>query len=164
MTFYIAPIVEGQTEAGCIERLLQRVWKELLGAPLRLQVLAPSRTKRDAFVDPEKPDLAKKIEEAHAKLAQRLRYDSSGRGLLLVLLDAERDCPATLGPRLLQMARQVRSDCDIACILAKRMTENWIVAGCSTLAGVNGLPKSLHPLKIRRTATARGGWTPSCGA
>ena len=55
MTFYVVPIVEGQTEAGCIERLLQRVWKELLGARLRLQVLLPSRGKRDALIDPENP-------------------------------------------------------------------------------------------------------------
>ncbi len=39
MTLYIAPIVEGQTEAGCIERLLQRIWMELLGGPERMQVL-----------------------------------------------------------------------------------------------------------------------------
>jgi hypothetical protein len=92
MTFYIAPIVEGQTEAGCIERLLQRVWTELLAAPLRLQVLLPSRCKRDALINPDCPNLAKKVEEAYSKLAQRLRRDPSGRGVLLLLLDAEGDC------------------------------------------------------------------------
>ena len=30
MTLYIVPIVEGHTEQGCIERLLHRVWVELL--------------------------------------------------------------------------------------------------------------------------------------
>jgi hypothetical protein len=33
----------------------------------------------------------------------------------------------------------------IACVLAKKMLENWIVAGASTLAGVNGLPDPLPP-------------------
>jgi hypothetical protein len=145
MTFYIVPIVEGQTEAGCIECLLQRLWAELLAAPLRLQVLAPSRGKRDALIHPERPDLARKVEEAHAKLAPRLRRDPSGRGLLLLLLDAEGDCPKELAPRLLATARQVRGDADISCVLAKRMLENWIVAGASTLAGVNGLPDPLPP-------------------
>jgi hypothetical protein len=143
MTLYIAPIVEGHTEAGCVERLLQRIWTELLAAPLRLQVLLPSRCQRDALLKPTGTELSTKIEEANAKLAQRLRRDQQGRGLLLLLLDAERDCPAELAPRLLAAAQAVRSDIDITCILAKSMLENWIVAGASTLAGVNGLPDPL---------------------
>jgi hypothetical protein len=50
MMLYIAPLVEGQTEAGCIERLLHRVWLELLGEPMSLQVLPPSRGKRDQLL------------------------------------------------------------------------------------------------------------------
>jgi hypothetical protein len=154
MTLYIAPIVEGQTEVGCIERLLQRIWTELLTALIRLQVLPPSRGKRDAQVNPDGPDLAEKIGEAHAKLAQRLRRDPSGRGLLLLLLDAEGDCPANLGPQLLEAARRIRGDVDISCVLAKRMLENWIVAGASTLAGVNELP---DPLPARDQFEKRSG-------
>ncbi|HEY7312456.1 MAG TPA: DUF4276 family protein [Gemmataceae bacterium] len=143
MTLYVVPIVEGHTEAGCVERLLQRIWAELLVSPIRLQVLMPSRGKRDALIDPTKTHLADKIEEAFAKLNQRLRRDPSGRGLLLLLIDAESDCPAKLAPRLFKTARSARSDADIACVLAKRMLENWIVAGASTLAGVNGLAAPL---------------------
>src|SRR5205823_1816550 len=47
--------------------------------------------------------------------------------------------------RLLETARRARSDARIACVLAKQMLENWIVAGASTLAGVNGLPDPLPP-------------------
>jgi hypothetical protein len=146
MTLYIVPIVEGQTEAGCIERLLHRIWTELLVAPLRLQVLPPSRSQRDALLKSDGTELARKVEEANAKLAQRLRRDQQGRGLLLLLLDAERDCPARLAPQLLAAARTARSDIDIACVLAKSMLENWMVAGASTLAGVNGLPDPLPPI------------------
>ena len=63
MTFYIAPIVEGDTETGCIERLLQRIWSELLGASVRLQVAAPSRGNRASLVHPNRPDLAEKEHE-----------------------------------------------------------------------------------------------------
>ena len=73
MTFYLVPIVEGQTEVGCVERLLQRVWTELLAAPVRLQVLPASRGKRDTLINPDHPDFAAKVEEAYAKLARRLR-------------------------------------------------------------------------------------------
>jgi len=143
MTLYIAPIVEGQTEAGCIERLLQRIWTELLVAPIRLQVLPPSRCQRDALLKEHGTELPRKVEEANAKLAQRLRLDAQGLGVLLLLLDAERDCPAELGPKLLATARAVRTNTDITCVLAKAMPENWIVAGAATLAGVNELPDSL---------------------
>lgn len=44
--------------------------------------------------------------------------------MLLLLLDAESDCPAELAPRLLTAVRQTRSDADIACVLAKRELEN----------------------------------------
>jgi hypothetical protein len=143
MTFYIVPIVEGQCEVGCIERLLQRIWVELLAGPSRLQVLPASRGKRDGLVNPSKGELAAKVEEAHAKLTRRLRGDSSSRGLLLLLLDAEGDCPAELAPKLLEAAKKARSDVDTICVLAKRMLENWIVAGASTLAGVHDLPDTL---------------------
>jgi hypothetical protein len=145
MTLYIAPIVEGHTESGCVERLFQRIWTEVLVPTIRLQVLPPSRCQRDALLKPTGTELSTKIEEAHAKLTQRLRRDPEGRGLLLLLLDAERDCPARLGPVLLAAARAVRGDVDVTCVLANAMLENWIVAGASTLAGLNGLPDPLPP-------------------
>jgi hypothetical protein len=42
------------------------------------------------------------------------------------------------------VARQaLPANTPIACVLAKRMFENWIVAGASTLDGVNELPSPL---------------------
>lgn len=144
MTFYVVPIIEGQTEANCIERLLQRLWVELLTNPIRMQVLQPSRGHRDRLLSSVEPDLANKIEEANAKLGQRLRRESSSRGLLLVMIDAESDCPKELAPQLLQRGQQARPDADIACVLPKRMLENWFVSAGTSLAGVNGLPADLQ--------------------
>jgi hypothetical protein len=143
MTLYVAPIVEGHTEAKCAERLLQRIWTELLNGPERMQVLPPLRGKRDSLVHPNRTDLAETIEDAHETLTRRLRHDSSGRGLLLLLLDAEEDCPAALAPRLLERARTARSVADIACVLAKRELENWFKAAAASLAGIRSLPNGL---------------------
>jgi hypothetical protein len=143
MTLYIAPIVEGHTEAKCAERLLQRIWTELLNGPERMQVLPPLRGKRDSLVHPNRTDLAETIEDAHEILTRRLRHDSSGRGVLLLLLDADEDCPATLAPLLLERARAARSDADIICVLAKRELENWFKAAAASLAGLCGLPNDL---------------------
>ncbi len=145
MTLYIAPIVEGHTEVGCVAGLLGRVWTELLGYSEPLHVLQPSRGNRDALIDLLSSSLAVKVNEAFANLTKRVRRDPAGRGLLLLLLDAENDCPKDMAPRLLEAARKARSDASIACVLAKKMLENWIVAGASTLAGVNGLPDPLPP-------------------
>jgi hypothetical protein len=145
VTLYIAPIVEGQTEVSCVEPLFHRIWVELLAATDRLQVLPATRVNRDALVMADQAVRKVKVEEAHVKVARHLRHDPSGRGVLFLLLDAESDCPAKLAPTLLKAAIGIRSDTPIACVLAKRMIENWIVAGASTLGGVNGLPSSLPP-------------------
>lgn len=50
MTLYIVPIVEGHTEQGCVERLLHRIWHELLAHAERLQVVDPFRGHRDELV------------------------------------------------------------------------------------------------------------------
>ncbi|MCI0700529.1 MAG: DUF4276 family protein [Planctomycetia bacterium] len=155
MTLYIAPVVEGQTEQGCLEKLLRRVWNELLGCSERLQVVEPFRGQRDALVHPSGTVLVDSVEKAFLKLRAVSRKDIDARLLLLILLDAENDCPATLAPRLLTAAKTaLPSDAPIACVLPKRMLENWIVAGASTLAGVNGLP---NPLPARDSFEDRSG-------
>ncbi len=144
MTLYIVPVVEGQTEQGCIERLLHRVWHELLGQPERLQVVEPFRGHRDELVHPNGLVLTETVSRALVKLLSKSRKDSRARPLILILLDAEDDCPKALAPRLLEVARKaVPARVPVSCVLAKKMLENWIVAGASTLAGVNGLPDTL---------------------
>ncbi len=140
MTLYIAPIVEGQTEELCLERILHRVWNDVLAAPARLQVLKPIRGHRSSLARERHPELEQRVNEAQIELARRLSKDALGRGLVLLLLDADKDCPATLGPALLARAAAVRSDLDISCVLAKRQLENWFKAAGESLRGVCGLP------------------------
>jgi Domain of unknown function (DUF4276) len=155
MTFFVAPIVEGHSEVDCVPRLLTRIWTELLGAEEPFEVAVPSRGKRDNLINPKLPDLAVKIHEAFAKLQDRIRRNpAANRGMVLLLLDAENDCPQKIVPPLLKNAGKVRSDADISCVIATKMIENWIVAGASTLAGVNGLP---DPLPSRDQFEERSG-------
>src|SRR5262249_23609647 len=143
MTLYVVPIVEGQTEAGCIERLLQRVWIELLASPMRLQVLAPSRGKRDELINPIGHSLANKIEEAYLNRAGGLARDRAGRGSPLRLLEAEGDRRKAPAPCLLRAARHVGSDTDLACVLARGLLENGRGGGAPTLGGIKALPATL---------------------
>ena len=145
MSFFIAPVVEGHTEQQCLERLLHRIWRELLDRTERLQVLAPFRGKRDEFIHANGEALGAMVQKAHFDLLAKSRRIIDSRRLVLVLLDAEGDCPAELAPRLLQNATTAQANADIACVIAKRMFENWIAAGASTLAGINGMPQPLLP-------------------
>ena len=142
MTFYILPIVEGQTEQKCLEKILHRVWRELLGQLGHLQVIEPFRAQRDRLIDPKTAVLETTVQKALPKL--RAKAGTDDRLLMLILTDAEQDCPATLGPALLARAKAaLPSEIDVSCVVAKRMLENWFVAGSSTLGGVGGLPESL---------------------
>lgn len=159
MTLYIVPIVEGHTEGqpelACVERLLHRVWEQLLGQTERLQVVDPFRGHRDQLIQSNGLVLTETIGRALVKLRSKSKKDPQPRPLVLILLDAEDDCPKTLAPQLLEVARKaVPAQVPVSCVLAKKMLENWIVAGASTLAGVNGLP---NPLPARDKFEDRNG-------
>ncbi len=48
-------------------------------------------------------------------------------------LDADQDCPAEIGPRLLERAQQERGDRKIAVVIAKAEYEAWFVAAAPSL-------------------------------
>ena len=48
-----------------------------------------------------------------------------------------------LGPELLTRAKAIRSDIDVACVLANRQFENWFKAAAASLGGVGKLPANL---------------------
>lgn len=145
MTLFVAPIVEGTTEERCIKTILSRLWQELLRAAERepLAVLEPIPANRSSLVKDGHPELAQMVERAVRVLRSRMRHSTVNRGLVLLLIDAEEDCPASLGPKLLARARSARSDADISCVLARRELENWFKAAAASLAGVSGLPDDL---------------------
>ena len=155
MIVFVVAIVEGHTERTSFERLLQRIWHEL-GRPERLQVLEGVRAPRSSLIHPNGVALCEAIENVAIQLCPHLRHNPGCQSLILIDIDAERDCPAQLGPRLVAAANAARADLTIACVLAKRMFENWIVAGASTLGGVLNLP---DPLPARTDVEAMNGST-----
>ena len=54
--------------------------------------------------------------------------------LVLVLVDADEDCPAKLGPKLLEFARKVDSRVDLACVLPHLEYETWFAAASESLS------------------------------
>jgi len=143
MSHYVAPIVEGGTEESCIKKLLSRVWSELLGASAGLCVLEPHRVPRGSILKSSDPSLNETVEAAHRKLRQRMRGHGDC-GFVLLLVDAEEDCPKTVSADLISRSRIARPDADVACVLPNRQLENWFKAAATSLAGTSGLPADLE--------------------
>ncbi len=123
MIVFVVAIVEGHTEQVVFERLLQRIWLEL-GRPERLQVHDCIRDHRSSLIHLNGFALGEAVEKAAIQLAPHLRRNPGCQSLLLIEVDAEKDCPAELGPRLTAVANAARADLNIACVIAKRMFEN----------------------------------------
>lgn len=132
---YIASIVEGHGEVEAFPPLLHRIAKAegFLG---NLITNPPIRVKSGSFINDD-AYRKKNILLASAKAAEH-------NGLVIILLDCDDGCPASLGPRLLEDAKAVRSDVRILVALAYREYETWFLAAAKSLRGYNGLPKDLE--------------------
>ena len=71
------------------------------------------------------------VEFACRKLEQVTR-----NGAVLVLLDADSDCPAEIAPSLLRRVRDVRPGIRASVVVAKSEYEAWFLAAAHSLRGV----------------------------
>jgi hypothetical protein len=71
----------------------------------------------------------------------------------LVLLDADDDCPAELGPKIQDRARQVVPHRSVSVVLANREYEAWFLAAAGSLHGQRGFafecPPGFEPERLR---------------
>ena len=107
MTLDIAVVVEGKGETMAVPVLLRRI----AGAATPGLNLSISVLRRGRQLVVKEPHFEKFIDLA----ARRVRRT----GLILVLLDADTDCPAELGPQLVRRARKARPDRRTRVVLAK---------------------------------------------
>lgn len=127
-TVRVAPIVEGHAEqASAIRILLERTWLEIVGGNY-IDILRPIR------VPKSKLRQATEFHNALDLAALNLRSATfEMRQFILVLLDADEDCPVSLVSALRQTAREQRADMDVAIIVANVEFETWFVAGAESL-------------------------------
>ncbi len=142
------PIVEGHGEVQAVPALLHRLAQQA-NPTMPVRVNPPIRVKSGSFLND--PDyFRRQVALAAAKAAQT-------QGHVLILLDCEDDCPATLGPDLLRRARSVRADVDVRVFLAYREYETWFIAAADSLRGQAGLPDDLAaPADPERIRDAKG--------
>jgi Domain of unknown function (DUF4276) len=128
----IACIVEGHGEVQAVPILIRRIALTIDSA-LSIDVKSPLRIPRSKLIQ------EKEVERAVEFAARK----TGGLGAVLILVDSDDDCPAELGPKLLDRARRIRSDLPIGVVLAKREFEAWFLASAESLRGKRGLPNDL---------------------
>ncbi len=133
----IAVIVEGRGEVGSVPILLRRIAAQI--APdISLNVPRPIRVPRDRIVKPGEL-------ERYVNLAVQVGGPTA---TILVLLDADKDCPAQLGPELLERARQARPDKRIELVLANSEYEAWFLAASdSVVSGAPSAPSAAESIR-----------------
>ncbi len=130
----IQPIVEGQGDVAAVPLLLRRLWDE--AQAWRLEVGRPHRKRRTQLVKMDSLQSAVRV--------AGLREDCAG---ILVLFDADDDCPGELAPVLERWAREAAGGRPCAVVMAKREYEAWFLSSIEALRGrVGVLPEAVsHP-------------------
>jgi len=129
----IVPIVEGQAEVEAVPVLLRRIL-EVLEAH-HVEVARPFRVGRYKVV--KEGELERAIQNA--------MKDRENVEAILIVLDADDDCPAELGPDLARRSRAVAAGKPSAVVLAKRELEAWFLGAKRSLRGVRGIRPDAEP-------------------
>lgn len=122
----IVPIVEGEGDAAALPNLLTRILYETLG---RYDLGMPGRGPKNAH---GKNNLTRPGGVERFVQLALTEADCAG---VLVLLDADDDCPVTLAQGLAERIRTMGVPCPVAVVVATVKFENWLVASLDTIVG-----------------------------
>lgn len=147
MTVKIGCIVEGESEVTTVPLLIRRIAANLY-PELPIVVLPPIRRPRNKVV--KEKELERAVEFAARQIG--------GQGAILIILDSEGDCPAHLGPTLLERVSQTRKDIPIAVVIAKNEFEGWFLAAAESLRGQRGLKNDIDSPEDPEAIRDAKGW------
>jgi hypothetical protein len=124
----IATIVEGHGEVEAVPILIRRIVAEVAAGTVT-DLARPIRVPRGRLLR------VRELERAVELAARQVGSD----GCILIVLDADDDCPRELAPEILSRARGARPDRQIRVVLPKAEYESWFLAAASSLAGLRGI-------------------------
>jgi hypothetical protein len=133
MPVRIGCVVEGHGEVESVPVLIRKIAHEF-DPGLQVVIPHPVRVTKSTLLK------AGELERA----AELAALNAGVGGGVLVLLDSDEDCPAQLGPKLLERVRLARADMPSAVVLARREFESWFLASAESLRGCRGLPGDLE--------------------
>lgn len=135
----VIPIVEGHGDERAVPELLRRIGHELLDGQY-IDVLRPIRVQRSRFLKGPAdaasgelggPDLRRAVKLAARKLSGIC--EPARPELILILLDANSDCPKDLAPAIERAAHVSVGHVDVSCVLPNPEYETWFVAAAESL-------------------------------
>jgi hypothetical protein len=125
----VVPIVEGDGEVQAVPLLLRRL-QQWLTPDQAIDCGRPIRVHRDRFL---------RREEEFRRMVLLAAAKAGGAGKILVLLDADDDCPVDLAASIVDRAGAVLPRGDISVVCANREFEAWFLASAQSLHGRRGL-------------------------
>jgi hypothetical protein len=128
----VGSIVEGHGEVEALPILLRRM-HELQKEYVYLEVKRPNRFPRASLLNDDK---------VLKKALQRSQIDAGNDGWILLLIDADDDCPKTLAETLLNKINKLITHTKISVVIANREYEAWFLAAAASLQGKRGFTMS----------------------
>jgi Domain of unknown function (DUF4276) len=144
----VASIVEGDGEVAALPVLLRRLaaWRS---PQIQVEVLPPIRVRRDRFLNRD-DEFRRHLHLAAAKCG--------GDGWILVLLDADDDCPAQSAVQIVARAQAVAPHRKVSVVLANREYEAWFIAAARSLVGHRGFSLDLGEAAEPESPRDAKGW------
>ena len=144
----IITIVEGQGEVSAVPILIRRIAAAI--SSVVPQVPKPIRVKRHRLL--KEHEL-----ERYVDLAAR---QAGPDGRILIILDADDDCPPERASEILQRATAAHSDCRVRVVLAQREYEAWFLAAADSIAGHRELRSDTTTPSEPESIRDAKGWRP----
>lgn len=121
----VTAIVEGDGEVAALPILLRRL-NQWLTPEIHIDVGYPIRVRRDRFIN-RADEFRRHLSLATGKCGEN--------GWILILFDADDDCPATMACEILQRAQGIVPHRNLSVVLANREYEAWFIAAAESLQG-----------------------------
>jgi len=143
----LVSIVEGEGEVAALRPLIENIIASSAGA-VYPHIMRPHRMHRGS--------LANNIGELELFAAAALA-EAGPAARLLVLLDADDDCPAELGPQLRQRLAARFPDNPVSVNIADREYESWFIASAAAIANrIGAVSPPAPPDNIAAIRDAKG--------
>lgn len=127
----IVPVVEGDGDAAALPELLGRILQEKYN---RSDVVVAQGNK-GVVKTKGRPNLENKLDKFLKHAQNKPECDA-----ILVLLDADNDCPVTLARQLSQRCDEIGAKCPVEIVCAQRSYESWFLASFDTIKGHGSIP------------------------
>jgi hypothetical protein len=150
-------VVEGHGEVETIGILMRRIADEFYHGMVHFDVPRPVRRPRSKLVRRRNGAVFFDDKELF-RAVELAAKNSSQKGAILLMVDADDDLPCAIAPELLRRMRSTHSHLQHSVVLPTIEFEAWYLAAAGSLAGVNGMPENVEEPFEPETIRAAKAW------